>query len=51
MTNRDPKQTSEEKVIFDAFLTAYPSFAATVELAWVGLELVTESLRRAEGTP
>jgi hypothetical protein len=30
MAKRDPKQTSEEKAIFDAFLTAYPSFAATV---------------------
>lgn len=30
MAIRDPKQTAEEKVIFDAFLTAYPSFAASV---------------------
>lgn len=30
MAKRDPKQTSEEMAIFDAFLTAYPSFGATV---------------------
>ena len=30
MRHRDPTQTFEEAAIFDAFLTFYPSFAATV---------------------